>query len=526
MRELNKDIKIKIITSNKIYEGYLEGLKEIRKLDNYEVILTKNKVHCKVYIFDDEIAIISSVNLYFPQWITSLDSGIIIKEKRIIKELLKIAERLESNQGQLETVQIEYMSQSISTDSLIENISFLFDTEGKKLIPTLRKNHSQPIEEESKTIQSKSKIITKYKQKSNKIEILTNFFGKETIDEEEKELLKIKKLNLIKKLRFYNTNKKEIDLKRNRTSKIIYNLKIIRNDAQWRLKSLKNERENLLRKRDKIKEKISEQKRREELSYYLDNLKEIKMKLKKLWKKHQKYDEKSQKFHKKFIFFLDKKKDLRNKRRELNEKITEIKKELNLLNIKIINYKNEEEIDELDWTIIVEDFYEYILMCPYQKDIEIKWYISDFLTIIGLIPSTKLFFDVLQLGFNSSNPLKIAGKIYNILQLGSPKWGKMFKSSVPGLFKNVLLSQGDSGIEVKDLKEYFKFKEDFENCFAISSPEPREIFNLILKQSKSMKKIISNDVNYKKFCDLFNNCDGFNDFKSEIDKKREGLSAD
>lgn len=78
IRKLNSNVQLTIITSHRVREQYYDGLKEIQEFDKTEVILVKDQIHAKVYLFDEKIALISSVNLTFNSWITSLESGILM----------------------------------------------------------------------------------------------------------------------------------------------------------------------------------------------------------------------------------------------------------------------------------------------------------------------------------------------------------------------------------------------------------------------------------------------------------------
>ncbi|MBU0478183.1 ankyrin repeat domain-containing protein [bacterium] len=137
IKDLNPDVKIKIITSHRINEYYEDAFNEIKTFDNTKIILAENRIHAKIYIFDWQTAIISSVNLEYPQWVSSLESGIITANNEILEIVKRKAHELESNIASLEMVKnLEEDDESTHGESL-EKMEFCFETEGKGIIPEL-----------------------------------------------------------------------------------------------------------------------------------------------------------------------------------------------------------------------------------------------------------------------------------------------------------------------------------------------------------------------------------------------------
>lgn len=136
IRELNPDAKLKIITSRSIPENYVDLVKEIERWNNTEIKLVEDRIHAKIYVIDWETAIISSANLEFTSWVSSLETGVLTEEENHIEEIKEKVEELESHEAEM-TIKPERTVPSAETDEEVLEINFLFDTEGKELIPDL-----------------------------------------------------------------------------------------------------------------------------------------------------------------------------------------------------------------------------------------------------------------------------------------------------------------------------------------------------------------------------------------------------
>lgn len=136
IRELNPDVKLKIITSCSIPENYVDLVKEIGSWDNTEIKLVKDRIHAKAYVIDWETAIVSSANLEFTSWVSSLETGVVIEEEDYLDEIKEKVEELESHEAKMD-VKHERTTPSAETDEEVLEINFLFDTEGEELIPEL-----------------------------------------------------------------------------------------------------------------------------------------------------------------------------------------------------------------------------------------------------------------------------------------------------------------------------------------------------------------------------------------------------
>ncbi len=132
--------------------------------------------------------------------------------------------------------------------------------------------------------------------------------------------------------------------------------------------------------------------------------------------------------------------------------------------------------------------------------------------------SVDELFEVLTLSFNQSNSLEDTGIIYKLLSKINYTVKKGFQNSLRGLFKNIILNKGNSGIEIKDRIEYLEFRIDFENYFDLSPPDTQDIFKLILK--KNINVINDNYLFYNRLCNIFKpDISNFEDFRVNLLEK-------
>ncbi len=509
VRSLNTEVDIELITSHSVNEQYMEGLEEIKTLDKFKLILVKDRIHLKIYIIDNEYLIISSVNLFFPQWITSLESGIILQDKKIIKEINEEIESIKENIAPLNIVNTNISTPTTPSEEYLEKIYLNFETEGIKLFSELKREGGDSVAKETKKSIKTSKIrSTKTSTISDlpkEVKLLPELFGKKTVNKKERVKLIKKRDKLINKLdKSYDKLNKVID-KKERAIKLARAAKSIRNRAQSKLKKLKRKRRKLKRQKLQIRSNLDGSQSQEEISEINIKLNKIKDIFEEFWEIHQRFDYKSQKYHQEMISYFNKVDNLKKEISLKNEKIVEIKETINKLNIKLCIFKNHEDIDEFEWDIIKQDLFDYLLMCPYSSEKEIKWYFSDFSTKYGVLLNTDILFDILNIAFQTKEPIKIGGKIYKLISIIDGRVKSQFKSTLPAFFKNVILKRGRSGLEVKDKQEYQEFKEKFETYFSIEAPKSAEIIEAILKHKKSLNRVVHNDIYYKRILDIFEN---------------------
>lgn len=138
IRELNPNVKIKIITAYRIGKDHLDGYNEIKSFKNTKIVLVRNRIHAKVYMFDSKIAVVSSINLTFTSWITSLEAGIIVRDESILELLKSTISQLETNEVPISTKDTEDNEPSKPRNEDIEFISPKFETEGEKIRNSLK----------------------------------------------------------------------------------------------------------------------------------------------------------------------------------------------------------------------------------------------------------------------------------------------------------------------------------------------------------------------------------------------------
>jgi HKD family nuclease len=90
-KNINNSISISLITSFKLMNYYLK----VSDLSALELILNLNgtisnfqKLHSKIYIFDDEVAIITSGNLTNGGLLTNYEYGVLIEEEQYLKNIV------------------------------------------------------------------------------------------------------------------------------------------------------------------------------------------------------------------------------------------------------------------------------------------------------------------------------------------------------------------------------------------------------------------------------------------------------
>jgi len=169
----------------------------------------------------------------------------------------------------------------------------------------------------------------------------------------------------------------------------------------------------------------------------------------------------------------------------------------------------------------VKRLYKFLL--EFQSD-KMNEFIQSYYNYCSINNENKKFsinelFEVLTLSFNQSKSLKETGKIYKLLAHINPTFERLFQSSLLGLFKNVILNMGNSGIEIKDRVEYLEFRIDFENYFDLSPPNTQDVFNLILK--KNINVINDNYLYYNRLCKIFKpDISKFEDIRINLFKKQ------
>ncbi|MEO0179856.1 MAG: phospholipase D-like domain-containing protein [candidate division WOR-3 bacterium] len=126
---------IKIL--HKIMEDSTKSLKP-RGRKICELERKSRNIHAKIYIFDENIALISSVNMSLASWTENFESGVLIEDPEIIKglieELDKLPRRYEDN---ITVDEGGGNGGGGPEDEQPESVSIYFEPEGKKYIPDI-----------------------------------------------------------------------------------------------------------------------------------------------------------------------------------------------------------------------------------------------------------------------------------------------------------------------------------------------------------------------------------------------------
>lgn len=163
IHDLNSQVKLKIITHHQVLNKYIDGVKDVEELA--DVKLVSDRIHAKVYIFDWEKAIISSVNLNYSSWAKSIESGIIIEDSNSLNKIKEVVENIESHPASLEIKDEDSTkgnSETEDEDIDIPSIKVPFELEGKKIIKDLIKIKKSIEREAQETIDKN--IVRKKRQ--------------------------------------------------------------------------------------------------------------------------------------------------------------------------------------------------------------------------------------------------------------------------------------------------------------------------------------------------------------------------
>ena len=511
IRELNPKVRLKIIIPHRIGESNIDGLEELQKFHKTEVILVKDNLHCKIYMFDEKIAIISSLNLYLRAWIRNLESGVITKDENTINKIKEWIYHLEMNQAPIHIVKTSDGGNNGGiVEDFIEKIYFRFKTEGNLLIPELRleilnelglKKEKLESLKPNKSHEIKTKISLKIK--TPKIEILPEIFGAYELTEKKRVVLIVERSKLFLKLDEYYSKLKEIY----ESKKILYDYAIQdkkrRDNFNSQVQVYKNEREKLLEKIRGIKVEKKETKNKNRIEFLKNELIKIKHQVNKLWNEQSKLVEQSQNYHEEYTLKLKEIRNIKNLKNKYKNSIKRIKERINKINIKLIKLKRTEEISDLDQEVIIEDLFNYLIACPYKSKHEIKWYFVDFAIDYRIYLDINLLFKVFHLAFKTKNPIRTAGHFFKLISIISKVFEKRFMQTVHKFFKNMILSRGGSGLEIKDKHQFVKYKNIFLESFGFPAPDSEKIIESIIKHKKSLNRVINEDIYFKRILNIF-----------------------
>lgn len=85
--ETPADVLITIVTHHKMQDRYEDEIREMQESNNIKLILTDDLIHAKLYVFDWDRAVISSVNFNITSWCFSFETGFVTTEDHVISEI-------------------------------------------------------------------------------------------------------------------------------------------------------------------------------------------------------------------------------------------------------------------------------------------------------------------------------------------------------------------------------------------------------------------------------------------------------
>lgn len=146
IKELNPSVTLTIYTNNSIPKNSWKNFSNLREM-RINLKLVSQLLHAKVYLFDEEIALISSLNLSYASWAEAVEVGYLTKDQKHIAGIKEVLDK------ELNIVDIakrkSYEEKPIRKPEIpdLRRINFKFETEGKKqnLIEKLKRTPMPPI---------------------------------------------------------------------------------------------------------------------------------------------------------------------------------------------------------------------------------------------------------------------------------------------------------------------------------------------------------------------------------------------
>jgi hypothetical protein len=97
--------------------------------------------------------------------------------------------------------------------------------------------------------------------------------------------------------------------------------------------------------------------------------------------------------------------------------------------------------------------------------------------------------------FVSDCPLRTAGIYYRNIASIDPEFKRFVCNNLIEWFRNMIMEKGKSNIHIRNQQEYRETMEAVHSYFGITPPASIHTFNSILKDEKSLEKIV-NDIRY------------------------------
>ncbi len=513
LRELNPYVKIKVITSHRIGETNVEGLEEMEKFHHTDVILAKENLHCKIYVFDGKIALISSLNLYLNSWIRTLESGILTSDKAILKKIDDWVKDLENHQEPLKVIKkTEGSDNGESSEDYIEKLYFKFRHEGEILIPELNLNFKYELgiknvqgekDESKNNLSTNNGSPTTINNSPTEIEMLPGIISEFEIDDEKRTALFVERSELFCELDQRYAEIRKFKEYREKFYDLGIENKKLRDKCNLQVQDCKKERIESIEMRINIHSKLNNRSYGNPNSPQWKSLLKIRSEITKLWTRQCELVESAQEYHEDFILIFNEINRLRGLKKSYEAKIRLIKRCINKINIQLARLKRVDTFSEMEKELIIQDLFDYLLSCPYKSKREIKWYFTDFSTEYGVFLDVDSLFEVFHLAFSTKNPFRTAGFLFNLIKVISRKFESRYIYTVDRFFKNMILSRGRSGLEIINKKQFEKYVRNFVESFNLLPPNSENILDLIYNEKLSLNRLINNEEYFKRVCEIF-----------------------
>lgn len=131
IRGLNPSVPLSIYTNYSVPENSWSSF-EALKDQNIKITLVSELLHAKIYLFDDEIAFISSLNLSYASWCESVETGLLTKDQNYIKEIKEVLANFKVIDNPVMKKSGDGNGDETSDIEDIRHIEFKFKTEGKR----------------------------------------------------------------------------------------------------------------------------------------------------------------------------------------------------------------------------------------------------------------------------------------------------------------------------------------------------------------------------------------------------------
>jgi hypothetical protein len=120
--------------------------------------------------------------------------------------------------------------------------------------------------------------------------------------------------------------------------------------------------------------------------------------------------------------------------------------------------------------------------------------------------------------FNSDNPLYTAGIYFKNASKIDKRMNIMLYKSNVNTFKNMIMSKGNTNIEIKTLEDYYLVENEYYNSFNVDPPTLMQVFDAILNDKKCIDQMVNDIKFFFRIRDIFPffDMDRINKLKSAV----------